>query len=151
MKKLSKITEGILGDIAKRDLAGNERKEDESLEELFGIIMTHCKVENNKISTIRMIDDDILLSNVGAYDSVLHSVTIAKSSSYYDIEIFAFVNRTIIPELYPYFEKQYDGEMKKTADGTKTVKIKIRGQNGVMNFIYDLIDHFDEKLITYHK
>ena len=28
MKKLSKITEGILGDIAKRDLSGEKKKED---------------------------------------------------------------------------------------------------------------------------
>ena len=28
MKKLSKITEGILGDIARRDLHGGKRKED---------------------------------------------------------------------------------------------------------------------------
>lgn len=31
MKRLSKITEGILGDIIRRDIAGNNKKEDDNV------------------------------------------------------------------------------------------------------------------------
>jgi len=153
MKKLSKITEGILGDIARRDLAGNKKKEDESLENLFKDIIAHCKVENDKLSTLMMIDDEILFSNMGTYEGILYSMTIIKPNNVYDIEISVFVgNKNIIPELYPYFEKQYDGNMiNNSTYGSKIMKIKIRRQGDVMNFIYDLIDHLDKKMIIYHK
>lgn len=45
----------------------------------------------------------------------------------------------------------YGGEMKKTSYGTKIMKMKMKRQNDVINFIYDLIDHLDKKPITYHK
>lgn len=85
-----------------------------------------------------MIDDEILFSNMGTYEGILYSMTIIKPNNVYDIEISVFVgNKNIIPELYSYFESQYDGNM--------------RTQNDVMNFIYDLIDHLDKKMIIYHK
>jgi len=48
MKKLSEITEGILGDIAKRDLMGNEKREDENLETLYDYLTSHYNTSNLK-------------------------------------------------------------------------------------------------------
>jgi len=64
MRKLSKITEGILGDIARRDLSGKTKIEDNvnnmSFEDLYYYILDHYEVKNNQFEITlskRHIDD----------------------------------------------------------------------------------------------
>ena len=52
MKKLSKITEGILGDMARRDLQGKNRKQDDiniddmPFKDFYYYILDHYEVKN---------------------------------------------------------------------------------------------------------
>lgn len=67
MKKLSKITEGILGDIAKRDLSGGTKKEDDidnmSFTDFYYYVLDHYEVKNNQfeITLSKRYTDDVLI------------------------------------------------------------------------------------------
>jgi len=79
MKKLSRITEGILGDIARRDLSGEKKKEDnikilyypKTKDELRDIIRHEIKTQDEDHLDLRMID----VSNVINMDSIFYGLS----------------------------------------------------------------------------
>ena len=62
MKKLSKITEGILGDIARRDLSGGTRKEDIIMDK--GILIETIEEEYDKQNSKTTHKLDLTMLNV---------------------------------------------------------------------------------------
>ena len=99
MKKLSRITEGILGDIARRDLTGNKKKEDiikpiyfpETYAELLDVIEEVCPYKAHTIQKLDLrtidvskVDSFCILFN-GRYDAMTIDISTWDTSNITDM------------------------------------------------------------------
>lgn len=142
MKKLSKITEGILGDIARRDLSGGTKKEDSidnmSFTDFYYYVLDHYEVKNNQFEiTLSKRYDDMLIITFPVIKFKLKTMTgTADKESYIEMVFtddekrFANISKNVL-SYCPDFEAGIGNDYE--CDDKGTIMIKIHPKNNKLD------------------
>lgn len=150
MKRLSKITEGILGDIIRRDIAGNNKKEDDNLESLFDYLNSHYNTANLKTNfkIIRSYDDYFINRTSMMKDCSLsysYSLMIRYDNGLFAVYTTVFTGRE--PTVYKYFIDKYSAKVESISNhGVYSLCIdNVKSSKNTIKIIDDILDKFQDK------
>lgn len=150
MKRLSKITEGILGDIIRRDIAGNNKKEDDNLESLFDYLNSHYNTANLKTNfkIIKSYDDYFINRTSMMKDcslSYTYSLMIKYDNGSFAVYTTIFTRRE--PTVYKYFIDKYSAKVESISNHGAYLLIinNVKSSKNIIKIIDDILDKFQDK------